>query len=215
VAPPPTTVATARPTAAAPPAAPAPSSYPATVAPIDTATAQRMTGVSWRPGCPVALADLRLLHLPYRGFDGGVHTGELVVAARWADGVVGAFHRLFDTGYPIERMQLVDDYGASDDASVLANNTSAFNCRAVTGGSGWSRHAYGSAVDIDPRQNPYVYPDGHVLDPAAAVYTNRGRTDPGMIHAGDTVFRAFAGLGWRWGGYFSDGSDPQHFDSGG
>lgn len=187
--------------------------FAGTVAPIDAAAAQRMTGVSWRPGCPVPLADLRLLRVSFHGFDGAVHQGEMVVSAVWADRLVEVFRKLFAAGYPIERMQLVDDYGASDDASVLANNSSAFNCRAVTGGTGWSRHAYGTAIDLNPRQNPYVYPDGHLLDPASEPFRDRRGTLPAMIHEGDAVFAAFAAIGWRWGGSFTDTPDPQHFDT--
>lgn len=189
--------------------------FVASVTPIDPATARRMTGVSWHAGCPVALEALRLLHLSFHGFDGAAHSGELVVAPRWAEPVVGVFRALFDAGFPIERMALVDDFGASDDASVLANNTSAFNCRPVTGGTGWSRHAFGTAIDLDPRQNPYVYPDGHLLDPASEPYRDRSSRTPGVIHEGDAVYRAFAAIGWRWGGHFGDRPDPQHFDSAG
>ena len=160
----------------------------------------------------MSLDGLRLLHLSFRGFDGTLHTGELVVARRWAEPVVGVFRTLFDAGFPIERMVLVDDFGASDDASTLANNTSAFNCRPVTGGGGWSRHAYGAAIDLDPRQNPYVYPDGHLLDSAAEPYRDRSGRAPGVIHERDAVYRAFTSIGWRWGGHFTDTPDPQHFD---
>jgi len=205
--PPTTPPSTAPPNTAGPPA------FAGTVAPVDPATARRMTGVSWRPGCPVSLADLRLLRVSFHGFDGAVHEGEMVVSAVWAERLVGVFRTLFDAGYPIERMQLVDDYGGSDDASVLANNSSAFNCRAVTGGTGWSRHAYGTAVDLNPRQNPYVYPDGHLLDPASEPFRDRRGTGPAMIREGDAVVAAFAAIGWRWGGTFTDTPDPQHFDT--
>jgi len=47
-----------------------------TVARIDRAQAKRMTGVSWRPGCPVPLRDLRLLGLTHWGFDGKPHTDQ-------------------------------------------------------------------------------------------------------------------------------------------
>jgi hypothetical protein len=200
-------------TLAAPTTTTTPPQFRANVLPIDPTTAQRMTGVSWRPGCPVGLDGLRLLRLTHHGFDGAVHEGELVVSTMWADRIVEVFRQLFAAGYPIERMQLVDDFGASDDASVLANNTSAFNCRAVTGGSGWSRHAYGTAIDLNPRQNPYVYPDGHLLDPASEPFRDRRGTHPAMIHQGDAVFAAFSAIGWRWGGFFSDTPDPQHFDT--
>jgi len=202
-----TTVVPANPPSTVPP------EFAATIAPIDPATQARMTGVSWRPGCPVPLAGLRLLHVTYWGFDGAAHTGELVVHAAWAERLVGVLRTLYEARFPIERMQLVDDYGGSDEASVLANNTSAFNCRAVTGGTGWSRHAYGLAIDIDPRQNPYVYPDGHLLDPRSEPYRDRARQEAGMVHEGDVVHGAFAAIGWRWGGSFGDTPDPQHFDT--
>ena len=172
-----------------------------------------MTGVSWHAGCPVALDDLRLLTIPYTGFDGVERTGQLVVHKNVASAVVGVFAQMRAAGFRIDRMQLIDAYGGSDDASTKANNTSAFNCRAVTGGTGWSRHAYGKAIDINPVQNPYVYADGHVVDPNAARYTDRSLDEPGMIHDGDVLTKAFAAIGWRWGGHFNPPIDYQHFDT--
>ncbi|MGH2725387.1 MAG: M15 family metallopeptidase, partial [Actinomycetota bacterium] len=118
---------------------------------------------SWRAGCPVALEDLRLLRLTYVGFDEKIHAGELVVHEDQARAVLEVFRELFDARFLIERMELVDVYGGDDDRSMAANNTSAFNCRQSTGSPGtWSQHAYGLAVDLNPRQNPYVTPDGHI-----------------------------------------------------
>jgi hypothetical protein len=179
---------------------------------IDLPTAARMIGTSWHEGCPVSFADLRYVSVRYWGFDRRMHRGELVVHASVAGDVVRVFRKLFDAHFMIRRMRLVDDYDGDDDASTRANNTSAFNCRPVTGGSSWSRHAYGLAIDINPVQNPYVYADGSVLDPRAEPYLDRTRTDPGMIHDGDVVVRAFAAIGWRWGGDFSH-PDYQHFDT--
>ena len=125
--------------------------FHSSIGPITPALAARLTGTSWRPGCPVPLADLRYLTVLHHRFDGTVDTGELVVNAQVADSLVTVFRTLFDDGYPIRSMRLVDDYGASDDASMAADNTSAFNCRAVTGGTGWSEHSYGLAVDVNPR----------------------------------------------------------------
>lgn len=186
--------------------------FDATIERIDDATAATMTGSSWRPGCPVGLGDLRLVTLRHWGFDRRIHRGRLVVHREVALAIVDVFHRMFDARFPIGRMRLVDAYGADDDRSMRANNTSAFNCRAVTGGTSWSRHAYGLAIDINPIQNPYVYGDGSVLDPAAEPYIDRTRRAPGMIRDGDLVDRAFAAHGWRWGGRFRTIKDYQHFD---
>jgi poly-gamma-glutamate synthesis protein (capsule biosynthesis protein) len=188
-----------------------PPAYEATINAIGDATAARMAS-SWRPGCPVSLADLRFLTLTYWGYDGVAHRGELVVHAEQATRVVDAFRALFDSRFPIERMELVDAYGGDDHASTLANNTAAFNCRAVVGNPGsWSEHAYGRAIDVNPRVNPYLL-DPHVRDPELAPYIDRSVDDPGMIRPGDAAVQAFAAQGWQWGGAWSP-TDYQHFSA--
>ncbi|MCZ7536488.1 MAG: M15 family metallopeptidase [Acidimicrobiia bacterium] len=167
---------------------------------------------SWRPGCPVPLEDLRLVRLSHWDFDGAVTTGELVVHRDVADDVVAVFAELFDARFPVMRMELVDVYGADDDLSTAANNTSAFNCRAVTGGARWSEHSYGTAIDINPVQNPYVS-NGSVLDPHAAPYLDRSLGAPGMILEGDVGVAAFAEIGWEWGGDWTEPIDYQHFSA--
>jgi hypothetical protein len=203
--------------ATAPPAtggAVPPTSPPAPPAPADpriaTVTAADLPA-SWRPGCPVGPEDLRALTITHLGFDGATRTGVLVVRADWAEPLLGVFDQLLAIGYPIERMEPVDVHGGSDDASMAVNNTSAFNCRAVTGGTGWSRHAYGTAIDLNPRQNPYVTGSGTVLPPEGAAYVDRAPA-PGVINRGDGVVEAFAAIGWRWGGDWRDPVDYQHFD---
>ena len=164
---------------------------------------------SWRAGCPVPLADLRYLTLTYRGFDGADHTGELVVAASVADAVLATFKELYQDGYPIASMRLVDDFGGDDDASMAANNTSAFNCRPITGGGGFSEHSFGTAIDVNPVQNPYV--SGSTVLPAAGrPFVDRPLV-PGVIHDGDPVVQAFAAHGMRWGGDWRGPIDYQHF----
>lgn len=203
----PTTRATTVPTTGAAPSG-GPAGFTATVAVIDDATAARMSS-SWRAGCPVPLSDLRYLTLTYRGFDGTDHTGELVVAASVTDAVVATFRQLYADGYPIASMRLVDDFGGDDDASMAANNTSAFNCRPVTGGGGFSEHSYGTAIDVNPVQNPYVS-GSSVLPPAGQAYADRPQS-PGVIHDGDAVVTAFATHGFTWGGDWHSPIDYQHF----
>jgi hypothetical protein len=188
--------------------APSPPRFRATIEP---APAERMTE-SWRPGCPVPLEDLRLLTLTHWGFDGGVHRGELVVHKDQARAVQDVFRALFRARFPIKRMQLVDVYGGDDDRSMAANNTSGFNCRGVAGGSSWSEHAYGRAIDINPIQNPEVR-DGRVSPPAGSRYLERSRRVRGLIRADDAVVRAFAAVGWGWGGYWTSLKDYQHFSA--
>ncbi|MGF1665424.1 MAG: M15 family metallopeptidase [Acidimicrobiia bacterium] len=188
-----------------------PAGYFARVTEIDNALAARME-TSWRPGCPVALSELRYVELDHWDFDGTERRGELVVHAAFADDIVEVFEVLFDQGFPIERMVLVDDYAGDDLASMDANNTSAFNCRLAQGSSRWSEHAYGRAIDINPVQNPYVS-GATVLPPAGAAYLDRTETSPGMVLPGDVVVGSFAAIGWEWGGDWVSLKDYQHFSS--
>lgn len=164
---------------------------------------------SWRPGCPVALSDLSYLTVTYRGFDGADHQGELVVASSVAGDVVAIFGELYDADYPIASLRLVDDFGGSDDASMAANNSSAFNCRPVTGGGGFSEHSYGTAIDLNPIQNPYL--SGTLVLPQQGRRFVARDPAPGVIEPGDAVVTAFARHGWTWGGDWSGPVDYQHF----
>lgn len=185
--------------------------------PLDAATRALMSAPqgSWRAGCPVPLAELSVLEVDHWGFDGAVHTGHLVVNRAHAQALVGVFRALFDARFPIERMELVDRYGADDHRSMAANNTSAFNCREVNGRPGvWSQHAYGLAIDMNPVQNPYVS-GPWVSPPAGRAYIDRTRRAPGLIVENDLVYRAFARAGWSWGGRWRGDRDYQHFSSNG
>lgn len=171
---------------------------------------------SWRPGCPVGPAELRALRLAYWGFDGRRHLGTLVVRDRVVPDVVTVFRVLYRARFPIRRMEPVDRYRGSDDASMAADNTSGFNCRAAvaSGPRRWSQHAFGEAIDVNPVENPYLQ-DGQVLPPAGRRYLDRTRIRAGMAVEGGALVRAFASAGWGWGGRWSASRDYQHFSANG
>lgn len=185
-----------------------------TVSPITGALANRMTPSSWRAGCPVPLSSLRYVRVSHMDLQGRERVGELVLHHDAVNRVVAAFKLMWDARFGIERMQLVDDFGGSDAASMAANNTSAFNCRRVSGTSTWSQHAYGRAIDINPVQNPYV--SGGLVDPPAGnAYLNRGDVRPGMLVQGGPAVSAFDRIGWGWGGRWSSSKDYQHVSANG
>ena len=155
-----------------------------------------MTGVSWRPGCPVGLDDLRLVRARYLGMDGRAHTGRIVVHRDVATDVVAVLRRLYAARFPIRRMVPVDAYGGSDYRSIEADNTSAFNCRYVDGTTRWSEHAYGRAIDLNPIENPYVTAGGTTSHPASLGFLRRAPYRPGMAVEGGAVVRAFDAVGW-------------------
>jgi hypothetical protein len=182
---------------------------------LGPSTRRRVRGSSWHPGCPVGLGDLRLLRIGYWDFRGRARVGRMIVAAPAVTPVRRAFARLFAARFPIRRMRLVDDYGASDFASIAADNTSAFNCRPATGSTRFSEHAYGRAIDINPIENPYVYPDGTTVHAASRPYLDRSHHRRGMAFHGGVLVRAFQAVGWGWGGDWRPPSatDYQHFSS--
>lgn len=185
------------------------------VQPIPDGVWSRMQGRSWRPNlrCPQR-HELALLSIPFWDFAGNQQWGALVVASSEAGGVARAFQEIFDgRAFRIAKMRLVDDYDGNDDASMEDNNTSGFNCRAVVGTQRLSKHARGMAIDINPIQNPYL--DGRETAPKAG----RVHDEPherkagivGLIRKGDVVTKAFARIGWSWGGDFRHAKDYQHF----
>jgi hypothetical protein len=183
-------------------------SFCSSVSSISPSVRAQMT--SWHQGCPVPVSDLRLVRVSFWGFDGRAHQGKLILHRRYTSPVVKALRILYYQRFPIRRMKLVEAYGSSDDRSMAADNTSAFNCRGVTGSSSWSEHAYGRAIDINPLENPEVR-QGVVSPPGGSRYTNRSKWKKGMIHSGDQGVRAFEAVGWHWGGYWHSLKDYQHF----
>ncbi|HEX8133023.1 MAG TPA: M15 family metallopeptidase, partial [Actinomycetes bacterium] len=119
---------------------------------------------------------------------------------------------LYQAGFPIEQMRLVTTADLSAHPTGDGNNTAAFVCRAARQQRRWSAHAYGLAVDVDPFQNPYRRGD-LVLPELASAYLDRGRVRPGMIRPGDVVTRAFAAIGWTWGGNWRSPTDLMHFSA--
>jgi D-alanyl-D-alanine carboxypeptidase len=168
---------------------------------------------SYRPGCPVAPSQLRLVRVSHWGFDGKARVGSVVVRFDVARDIVAVFRRLHKERFPIRRLRGIDAYKGRDAASLAADNTSAFNCRyaIAPGPKRWSAHAYGLAIDVNPVENPYL-DRGAVKPPAGRRYLNRSRVRPGMAVPGGVLVRAFAAVGWSWGGRWSS-PDYQHFSA--
>jgi hypothetical protein len=169
---------------------------------------------SWTKDCPVSAADLRYLTVGFRGFDGRAHTGELLVNARAADDLSKVFRQLFAADFPIERMRISSAAELNAPPTGDGNTTEAFACRPVRGQTSWSQHAYGLAVDLNPFQNPY-HKGKMVLPELATDYLDRAKTRPGVIEPRDAAVRAFASIGWPWGGDYRSLKDYMHFSASG
>jgi len=180
----------------------------------------------WKEGCPVSMDRLRLLTIAYIDFEGKEHTdGKMLVLDAVADNALAVFKDLHEIKFPIERMELISKYDGDDDASLAANNSSAFCYREITGGGPVSLHGLGVAIDINPIQNPYLGFGGgfkgtvysgsvSLFPPTGADYLNRTHLRRGMA---EQVVEIFEKHGFTdWGGNWGDGDqggriDYQHF----
>ncbi len=174
----------------------------------------RMDGKSFKSDCTTSRSDLRYIRVLHIGFDGDTRIGELVANKNIAQDFVDIFYALYLEGYPIEKMILVDEYGADDNLSMADNNTSCFNFRRVAGTSSLSRHALGMAIDINPLYNPWIYElDGEsIIDPpGGAPYVDRTVDCPYIIDHDDLCYKLLIQYGFAWGGDWNTSKDYQHF----
>ena len=194
-------------------------SYESTVKPLTPPLRANLEARFWQPGCPVQLSQLRLLTVSHWGFDGKVHTGQLVVNRDVAHPLANVFRRLYDLRFPIRHMRLAHAYGPRRAYPADGDVSGSFVCREAvpspctrgTRSGSWSNHAYGHAIDLNPVENPYVG-CGRVHDPASAPYVNRSRLRKGMVTP--AVVRAFRSIGWGWGGEWSGATkDYMHFST--
>lgn len=183
---------------------------------VDSVVAKRMSGLSYKADCPIPLPSLRYLRLLHYNGNGKPQIGEMVCHQSVANDLVSIFRQLYEAHYPIERMVLIDNYGADDERSMSANNTACFNYRRVAGSSKLSNHSWGRAVDVNPLYNPYVWhrKDGTlVVSPAKGrPYANRQRSFKYKITTDDLCYRLFRQHGFVWGGAWKHRKDFQHFE---
>jgi hypothetical protein len=198
----------------------APTPFDSSVEPLPRPVQQQLKERGfWHRGCPVPLSGLRLLTVSYRDFAGQAQTGQLIVNKSAARPLVGVFRRLYQLHFPIRHMSFADMYGPPSSRPPDGDVSGSFHCRQAvpspcTGGAGtgsWSMHAYGLAIDLNPRENPYVG-CGQSRDPAARRYRDRSRHRRGMVTR--RVVEAFRSIGWGWGGWWTGNTkDYMHFSS--
>ncbi len=176
---------------------------------------EKMQGKSYKADCTFPRENLRYIHVLHVGFDNQVHEGELVVNKDIADDVLEIFKELYESGYQIEKVRLIDEYDADDEASMSDNNSSAFNFRFISHTTKISKHGMGMAVDINTLYNPYVKTvDGELsIEPAnAADYVDRSKDFSHKIDHDDLCYKLFTEHGFEWGGDWTHSKDYQHFE---
>lgn len=182
---------------------------------VGSVPAEVVARSSWKEDCPVSLDQLSYLTVSFFGFDGTYHTGELLVHVAYGPQIVEVMRLVHDLQFPIEEMRVITAAEIEALPTGDWNSTTSFVCRPAVGReSGWSMHAYGLAIDINPFHNPYLR--GEVVVPElATAYIDRERLRPGMIEAESAIVEAFASMGWEWGGTWQSAKDWMHFSENG
>ena len=183
---------------------------------IPQSVLDRIQGISYPKDCPVSLTALRYCHIRYIDFDGNKQDGEMICNKAIADDVMQIFSQLYDSGYQIESIRLIDDFGGDDEASMEADNTSCFNYRTIAGSSKISKHALGLAIDINPLYNPSVTFDkkgNSIIAPSTATdYIDRTKNFAYKISDQDLAYKLFTKHDFIWGGNWNSIKDYQHFE---
>jgi hypothetical protein len=179
---------------------------------------ERRMRFSHHPGCPDALTDLRYLRMTYVGFDGNGHTPESWRSTRTTPGrwprCSGGCTTLAGRSAGCAWSTTI---GGTTTGRWRPTTPPASTVAGSPGSRAWSAHAYDTAIDINPVQNPDVI-GASVAPRAGRRYAATDRSadahpSPGVITANGPVVRAFARIGWEWGGTWSSGKDYQHFSA--
>lgn len=182
---------------------------------ISDSVFSRINGVSFHENSDISISDLVYIPLLHFGFDRHVHKGEIICNKLISDRMISVFKVLYNKRYQIESIRLIDDFNGSDEDSMRANNTSAFNYREITNGGRLSYHALGLAIDINPLYNPYVKGiEGKriILPSESSPYVDRAKRFPHKITHKDSSYLAFKEYGFSWGGDWESIKDYQHFE---
>lgn len=176
---------------------------------------KKIKGKSYKDNCTVSISELRYVHVLHWNFAGRESEGELICSKKIAEKLVFIFRGLYKARYQIEKIRLVDEYGADDELSMRDNNSSCFNFRFISHTNKVSMHGAGLAVDINPLYNPYIKKVGgkNIIEPlTGAFYVDRAQNFPHKIDHSDLCYKLFISQGFEWGGDWTGVKDYQHFE---
>lgn len=182
---------------------------------IDDELFKRIKGLSYKDNCTIELSELRYLRVLHYNANSQLTMGELICNKSISDDLLSIFKQLYEAKYLIDKMLLVDEYGADDTLSMINNNTSCFNFRFIAGTTKLSNHSRGLAIDINPLYNPYVKKtaDKLIVEPVGAEqYADRKRAFKYKIDTTDLCYKLFTSHGFEWGGSWTSSQDYQHFE---
>ena len=123
------------------------------------------------------------------------HGGTWTDAQMWGKGIGGVPAVTLDAYKALQLALTTAGYHPPDRAKSVWS----YNCRLIAGSASYSLHSYGTAIDIDPVQNPHAYGDEY------NGWIKKSHVDAVM------QIKTTTGKGlWYWGGYWTK-PDRMHF----
>ena len=171
---------------------------------------KKTEGITLRGESPVTCDDLAYLTVPYYNFDGQTSTGHMIVNKKIADEVLDIFAELYVQQYPIQSMELAEDFDSMQNtllnstelASMGNNNTCALYYK--KSGNDFSPHSYGLAIDVNPKINPSADTNGSAIPKNAGKYLSGEELTSteqwARITEDSDICKVFTSRGWSWGG---------------
>ena len=151
-----------------------------------------------------------LIDVTYYGYDNKLHRGQLICHQSVADDLKSIFNQLLWIKFPIYSVIPISEFNFDDHLSMRANNTTCFDFRKKTLKNGWSEHAFGRAIDLNPIQNPYIT-NRIILPETFDLFNPTGRIRLYETN-GQQIISIFRMYGWLWGGHWHSSKDYMHFE---
>lgn len=152
------------------------------------------------------IEQLELIDVVYISTDGKIHKGQILTNRLIAEDIREIFSFMLNESFVIEKAVPITRYNWSDSLSMEENNSYSFCYRNMS----YSKHAYGMAIDINPRFNPLRW---KIEDkPNQPVGAELDTTVNGTLFPGHPVVDQFKKLGFRWGHSFTKYYDDHHFE---
>lgn len=171
-----------------------------------------------KPAPQEIIEQLVSLKVTYRDMDKQQRQGIIEVNRSLKDDVLTFFKYAYYLNFPVNEVVVSSDprYKWDDNKLMAANATSGFNYRTISGGTTPSQHGLGRAIDVNPRQNPYITLDEQGTPLTAPKDASWLPGTPGTLHDKQPLIQLMESRGWSWGGRWTlqdeDGAviDYQH-----
>jgi hypothetical protein len=152
--------------------------------------------------------ELQLIDVRYYSTDGKLHKGQIVTNKVLANELAEIFAFILKTKFPVAHVIPAVKYNWDDNLSMQDNNSYSFCYRNV----GFSKHALGMAMDINPYFNPVRWKKGYENRQDKPEGAIRDTTINGTFYSSHPVVQEFIRFGFKWGHNFKMKYDDHHFE---